>query len=203
MSTSSRERAELADLLDRLGPDAPTCCEGWTTAHLAAHLVVRDSRPDSLPGYGLELLGVQGPVPAWSHHLEDRVRTSTPYAELVRRFRAGAPAWSPMSWPGPLQRLTVSEFLIHHEDVRRAQPGWAPRALPVQTQDDAWRAALASARLAARAKGRTLVLRRSDATGVERRVGSGARTTTTLVGEPLEILLWLSGRRTVARVDVG
>jgi uncharacterized protein (TIGR03085 family) len=203
MSTSSRERAELADLLDRLGPDAPTCCEGWTTAHLAAHLVVRDSRPDSLPGYGLELLGVQGPVPAWSHHLEDRVRTSTPYAELVRRFRAGPPAWSPMSWPGPLQRLTVSEFLIHHEDVRRAQPGWAPRALPVQTQDDAWRAALASARLAARAKGRTLVLRRSDATGVERRVGSGERTTTTLVGEPLEILLWLSGRRTVARVDVG
>jgi uncharacterized protein (TIGR03085 family) len=202
MSTSSRERAELADLLDRLGPDAPTCCEGWTTAHLAAHLVVRDSRPDSLPGYGLELLGVQGPVPAWSHHLEDRLRTSTSYAELVRRFRAGAPAWSPMSWPGPLQRLTVSEFLIHHEDVRRAQPGWAPRALPVQTQDDAWRAALASARLAARAKGRTLVLRRSDATGVERRVGSGERTTT-LVGEPLEILLWLSGRRTVARVDVG
>jgi uncharacterized protein (TIGR03085 family) len=201
MSTSSRERAELAGLLDRLGPDAPTCCEGWTTAHLAAHLVVRDSRPDSLPGYGLELAGLGGPLPAWSHRLEDRLRATTPYAQVVRRFRAGAPVWSPMAWPGPSQRLTVSEFLIHHEDVRRAQPGWAPRAVPAETQDDAWRAALASARLAARAKGRVLVLRRSDASGVERRLGSGERTTT-LVGEPLEILLWLAGRRAVARVDV-
>ena len=35
---AERERAALADLLEELGPDAPTCCEGWTTAHLAAHL---------------------------------------------------------------------------------------------------------------------------------------------------------------------
>src|SRR3954464_14623151 len=111
MSTSSRERAELADLLDELGPDAPPCCEGWQTAHMAAHLVTRDHRPDSLPGYGLELIGVHGPVPAWSHHLEDQVRTSTPYAELVAKIRAGAPAWSPMGWPGPMQRFNVSEFL--------------------------------------------------------------------------------------------
>ena len=50
MSSSSladRERADLADLLGTLGPDAPTRCEGWTTAHLAAHLVVRDRRPDA------------------------------------------------------------------------------------------------------------------------------------------------------------
>ncbi|HEX3898705.1 MAG TPA: TIGR03085 family protein, partial [Mycobacteriales bacterium] len=26
------ERAELVDLLRRLGPDAPTACTGWTTA---------------------------------------------------------------------------------------------------------------------------------------------------------------------------
>jgi uncharacterized protein (TIGR03085 family) len=201
MSTSSRERAELADLLDRLGPDAPTRCEGWTTAHLAAHLVVRDSRPDSLPGYGVELAGLGGPLPAWSHRLEERLRAATPYAEMVRRFRAGAPVWSPMAWPGPPQRLTVSEFLIHHEDVRRAQPGWAPRALPAETQDDAWRAAQFSAWMFTASGRRTVVLRRSDATGSERRIGRGG-TTTTLVGEPLEILLWLAGRRAVARVDV-
>jgi uncharacterized protein (TIGR03085 family) len=202
MSTSSRERAELADLLDRLGPEAPTCCEGWTTAHLAAHLVTRDRRPDSLPGYGVELLGVHGPLPAWSHRLEDQVRQSTPYEELVRRVRAGAPAWSPMGWPGPLQRFSVSEFLIHHEDARRAQPGWQPRALPPETVDDAWRAAQFSARLYTASGRRTVVLRRSDATGTERRIGRGGKTTT-LVGEPLELLLWLSGRRGVARVDEG
>src|SRR5438270_11075359 len=28
---SQSERAALADLLEQLGPDRPTCCEGWTT----------------------------------------------------------------------------------------------------------------------------------------------------------------------------
>ena len=44
------ERSELCDLLVDLGPDEPTLCEGWTTADLAAHLVVRERRPDSGPG---------------------------------------------------------------------------------------------------------------------------------------------------------
>ncbi len=37
--------------------------------------------------------------------------------------------------------------------------------------------------------------------GGEHRVGSGAPRT--LTGEPMELLLWLSGRRSVARVEVG
>src|SRR5262245_9679824 len=40
-----RERAALCDLLDRVGPDRPTLCEGWTTNDLAAHLWVRESDP--------------------------------------------------------------------------------------------------------------------------------------------------------------
>jgi len=41
-SIDVRERLELCDLLLELGPDAPTLCEGWTTADLAAHLVLRE-----------------------------------------------------------------------------------------------------------------------------------------------------------------
>ena len=44
---SQSERAALADLLEQLGPDRPTCCEGWATQDMAAHLVVRDRRPDA------------------------------------------------------------------------------------------------------------------------------------------------------------
>ena len=33
---SKSERAALADLLEQLGPDQPTCCEGWTTRDLTA-----------------------------------------------------------------------------------------------------------------------------------------------------------------------
>ena len=49
----------------------------------------------------------------------------------------------------------------------------------------------------ARLSRRPLLLRRSDATGVEHRVGTG--TPRTVTGEPLELLLWLSGRRDIAR----
>src|SRR5918912_295125 len=100
MSSSSladRERAELAELLEKLGPDAPTCCAGWTTGHLAAHLVTRDRRPDAMPGYGLERLSpVLG---TWAHHVEDRLRVSSDHADVVAQVRAGAPRWSPMGWP--------------------------------------------------------------------------------------------------------
>ena len=54
---------------------------------------------------------------------------------------------------------------------------------------------------ARRAAGRRgLLLRRSDVPGVEKRLGADGRTVT---GDPLELLLWASGRRAVARVTVG
>ena len=204
MSTSSladRERAELADLLEKLGPDAPTCCAGWTTAHLAAHLVTRDRRPDALPGYGLEALGVGRPVTAWSHAAEDRLRTSTDYAEIVRRVRSGPPRWLPMGWPGLGSVLNGAEYVIHHEDARRAQPGWAPRALPPEVQDELWRNVVYFGRRAAGRLPGGLLLRRSDRPGVERKV-AGGEPVTTVTGEPLELLLWCSGREGVARVEL-
>jgi uncharacterized protein (TIGR03085 family) len=190
-----RERQELADALDRLGPAAPTLCEGWDTARLAAHLVVRERRPDALVGLGAEVTGLGGPVAAWPHRLEDRLRESTPYAEVVQQLRAGAPGWSPMAWPGLRERLNTTEFAIHHEDVRRAQPDWSPRVLPRADQDALWGAAGLFARRAAGRRG--LVLRRSDVPGAEKRFGAGGRT---VEGEPLELLLWAAGRRDVARV---
>ena len=45
------ERAQLSDLLDELGPEAPTLLAPWTTRDLAAHLVLREH--DSLAGPGL------------------------------------------------------------------------------------------------------------------------------------------------------
>ncbi len=50
MSYSREERRALCALLDETGPDAPTLCEGWTTGDLAAHLVLRERRPDAAAG---------------------------------------------------------------------------------------------------------------------------------------------------------
>jgi uncharacterized protein (TIGR03085 family) len=194
-SFPERERADLADLLAELGPDAPTCCAGWTTAHLAAHLVVRDSRPDALPGLGVELVGGGGPLPRWAHALEDRLRTSTSYATVVERVRSGPPVWSPFAWPLVTGPFNTTELAVHHEDVRRAQPDWSPRALPRDAQDSLWKVTT----LFARGVRGGVVLRRSDVPGTEQRIDGGRRT---LTGEPMELLLWVSGRRDVARVTV-
>ena len=198
-SPADSERAALADLMGSLGPDAPTCCAGWTTAHLAAHLVVRERRPDAFPGYGLEELGLAAPLAAWSHRQEDRLRLSTPYPEVVARLRSGPPRWSTLVWPAVARLVNTAEFAIHHEDVRRAQPDWAPRALPRSTQDALWGPAALYARRAARQVGGGLVLQGSDVPGVERRIGSG---TVRVAGEPLELLLWAAGRKDVARVQL-
>jgi uncharacterized protein (TIGR03085 family) len=201
-SLADTERVALADLLEELGPDAPTVDEGWTTAHLAAHLVTRDRRPDAQPGYALETTPFGGPLAAWAHAAEDRLRRGTPYADLVAQVRSGPPRWMPTGWPVVADAVNTAEFAIHHEDVRRAQPDWRPRVLPVAAQDRLWRDVTLFARAAARRVPGTLVLRRSDATGVEKRVGSGTPLTT-VTGEPLELLLWASGRERVARVDAG
>jgi uncharacterized protein (TIGR03085 family) len=196
-SFADSERRELADLFEQVGPAAPTLCGGWDTAHLAAHLVSRERRPDALPGLGAELVVPGNPLTTWTHRLEDRLRTSTSFADVVGRLRAGPPAWSPLAWPPVARMLNTTEFAIHHEDVRRAQPDWSPRQLPAGAQDTLWNAAGLFARRAAGRRG--LVLRRSDVPGATKRFGAGGRT---VEGEPLELLLWASGRRDHARVTV-
>ncbi len=197
----ARERAALADLLADLGPAAPTCCEGWTTAHMAAHLVTRDRRPDALPGYVLERTPVGGAAHAYTARLEDGVRTGSPYAELVDRVRQGPPAWMPTSWAPVSAAVNSAEFAVHHEDVRRAQPGWEPRALPLADADRLWGAAQLFARTVASRYPGGLVLQRSDVPGPGKRIRAGS-SPTTVEGEPLEVLLWVNGRRDVARVAV-
>lgn len=200
-SLAARERSELADLLDELGPDEPTCCEGWRTAHLAAHLAVRDRRLDAMPGYGVEALPFGRPLARWSHRVEDQVRTRTPYAEIVRRIRSGPPPWSPFALPRLGDAVNGAEYAIHHEDARRAQPGWQPRELAPEDQDQLWQSVLFFGRMAAGRRKDGLLLRRSDAARVQKHFGP-AEPFTTVEGEPLELLLWTSGREDVARVEI-
>src|SRR3954471_23097590 len=96
---SKSERAALADLLEQLGPDQPTCCEGWTTRDMAAHLAVRDRR-----GHAQPRLAPGGPLAAWTDRVHARTRSARPYGVLVAEVRSGPPAWLPTSWP-PVDRL--------------------------------------------------------------------------------------------------
>jgi uncharacterized protein (TIGR03085 family) len=192
-SPADAERAALCDLLLELGPAAPTLCEGWATRDLAAHLVVRDRQPKAWAGIV---------VPPLSRLADSAMagQAARPYEELVQTVRAGAPKWSPFGLPGVKDATNLLEFVIHHEDVRRAQPGWGPRAVPRSLADPVWTAVRLSARAAYRKAPDGVRLRRagtdSEATG------KGGALVVTVVGDPVELALFQSGRQRVARVDL-
>lgn len=195
MATIARtERLALADLLDELGPDAPTLCGGWVTRSLAAHLVVRERRPDATPGVAVRALA------GWTAHVQGDYE-KRPYAELVDLVRTGPGRLSPFSLPGVDTFLNTTEYVVHHEDVRRAQTGWAPRDLPRTVQDALWKVVRTRAPISFRSTKAGVVLRRSDA---PRSLVTAAKgePVATVTGEPLELLLYIFGRRDHARVAV-
>ena len=195
MSIASRERAALADLLVELGPDAPTLCAGWDTRDLAAHLAVRERRPDATPGVAVPALA------GWTERVQSGY-AERPFDELVELVRSGPGRLSAFALPGMDKLFNTTEYVVHHEDVRRAQPGWARRDLPQAVQDSLWRAVRTRAPLAFRSTGTGVVLHRSDAAR-STIVAAKGEPVATVTGEPLELLLYTFGRRDHAVVEVG
>lgn len=193
MSThAKRERLLLADLLETAGPEAPTLCEGWTTRDLAAHVVVRERRPDAAGGILVKQL---------ASRLE-RVTAeflAKPYDELIGLIRTGPPRFSPFSLKQVDEMSNVIEFYVHAEDVRRAQPDWTPRELDPVFQDALWSRLERSARLMGRGVPTGLVLRRPDGQTAVARRGAPVVTVT---GEPSELVLFAYGRQGAAKVEL-
>lgn len=172
-----------------VGPDAPTLCEGWTTRDLAAHLVVRESRPDAALGIALP------PLAGWTERVT-RAEATHAYPELVRRVRTGPPTLSVFSLPGVDSMANLGEYLVHHEDVRRAQPGWEPRTLPAGLADTLWKQLCRSARLMYRRVPVGITLVRTDGAGGTT-VARSREPMVTLTGTAQELLLRSYGRRAV------
>jgi uncharacterized protein (TIGR03085 family) len=188
-----QEREALADLLAATDPAAPTLCEGWDAAWLAAHVVVRDRRPDAGPGLVIPALH------GHTERVERRTRERVPYAELVARVRSGPP-FSPIRLRPLDDAVNTVEFAIHHEDVRRGTPGWTPREVPAEL-DAALRGRLRGmGRLMLRKVRVPVVLATPDGQRIPGRGGAGDPVVVT--GEPLELTLYVSGRRDAARVAI-
>jgi uncharacterized protein (TIGR03085 family) len=188
MSLARTERAALADLFEQVGPDQPTLCEGWQTKDLLIHLLVRERDPLGAVGAAIK------PLHGFTEKAQDGYRTR-PWADLIRDYREGPPAWNPTGW-GPLNDLTNGgEMFIHHEDVRRGQPGWRPRELSPQDTAELTRSVKSGLS--------RLMLRKADSgivarlPGVEPVVLRKGEPVVTLTGEPGEIVLWVSGRDAV------
>src|SRR4029077_4360654 len=125
MSIAQRERAALVEIVRAVGPDAPTLCEGWTTRDLTAHLVVRERRPDALPGL------LFGPLASHTARVQNQLTTSTKWEDLVDLVASDPPVLSLFKIVDPV--ASIHEMFVHHEDLRRAQTGWEPRELDAST----------------------------------------------------------------------
>jgi len=187
------ERAQLADLLGELGPEAPTLLVPWTTRDLAAHLVLRER--DHLAGPGLVLPG------AWGRLAERRRRALTlrDFTWLIATLRSGPPPG--VFRIGWVRRLpSLNEFFVHHEDVRRAN-GRGPRANEPAMDEALWRNV---------SRGRWFLARRLRGAGLELQWAGTANTvlarrgnpTARIAGPPGELLLYMFGRQGAARVEV-
>jgi uncharacterized protein (TIGR03085 family) len=185
-SLAQQERTTLCDLFVERGPDAPTLCEGWRTVDLAAHLVVRERRPDSGPGL------VWPPLAGHTDKVRRAVRDRTPWEKLVETVRRGPPLLlRPFDAP-----MNTVEFFIHVEDVRRAQDGWEPRPISAELADALW-ARVGPGGMAKKVPA-TVVITSPGRADKER--GTGPRLT--LAGDPGELVMFGAGRQGAARVEI-
>jgi uncharacterized protein (TIGR03085 family) len=188
-SWAAHERAALADVLTELGPDAPTLCEGWTTKDMAAHVYVRERRPDASLGV-LPL----GPLSAYTDRVMASALRTLGYDEIVRRFRTVPP----LLRVGPLDELmNAGEYFIHTEDVRRPN-GLPAREMPVDFERQIWSRLSKQARLSFR---RAPVRVRLVPTVGGDPVEFGKGETVTVSGRPSELLLLAYNRKDDAKVE--
>jgi len=197
-SLARRERHALCDLAMAVGPEAPTLCEGWTSADLVAHLYVREHRP-------LAALGLVAPPLAGRTEQAMRAVLHDGYAALCARLRDPG-RLTPFGVPAVERAANSLEYVVHHEDLRRGEgPGgsWEPRP------DDTWRPADLDllwrqvglvGRGAVRPAGVPVRVVRSD-TGAARTLRAG-EDPVVVTGPVVELVLLLSGRDAVRGVEL-
>lgn len=191
MRRAQTERAHLCDALAAAGPDAPTLCEGWTAYDLAAHVWLRENDLIGGLGYAIPALAAR------TEQRAERLKRERGFAGLVDAIRTGPPRFSPFRVPAADELANAAEFLIHGMDVRRPN-GLPEPERPASFDDWAW-SQLGLARLMLRRIDVGLVLEWDGHPDRSLRVSPGTRTVTVL-GAPVELLLYAFGRRAAADV---
>lgn len=183
LSLARRERHDLCDLALALGADAPTLCGDWDARDLVAHLLVRENSPLAAAGIAVPLLS----------GLADREMARAArrdFGVMVEKLRD--PGLTPYAVPAFERVFNTLEYFVHHEDLRRAQPGWEPRDLHERDQSKLWSAITVAGRGLVRPAGVPVRIRRSDTaeTAVLRR----GLDPVVVTGLPSEVVLLLFGR---------
>ncbi len=184
------ERDRFCDALELAGPVAPTLCEGWLTRDLAAHVVLRERRPDLaagilVPGLGGRLERAQAEL------------AQTAWESLVSTVRGGPPFWHPTRFSAVDDAVNTIEFVVHHEDVLRGDGAPGPRRRPdAATSKAVWGALRRMAPLMFRRSQVPVTLRTPEGRSITAAKGDGPGVV--IAGAPIELLLTAYGRAAAA-----
>jgi uncharacterized protein (TIGR03085 family) len=187
-SWAAHERAALVEALGEVGPDAPTLCEGWTAADLAAHVYVRERRPDAALGV-LPL----GPLSAYTNRVMRSVLRIYSYDELLRKVAEVSPILRVTHLD---EAINVIEFFIHTEDVRRPNK-LALREMPEEFERKVWSRLARQGRMSFRRVPARVRLVPSVGEPVE--FGTGELVE--VHGKPTELLMLAFNRKADAKVQ--
>jgi uncharacterized protein (TIGR03085 family) len=187
------ERKALVASALRAGPDAPTLCEGWDVKDLVCHLLVRETSLVAAAGIA---------VPAFAGLTDKEMKRlkRQPFERLVERLRSHRLTF--FALPPVDAAFNTLEYFVHHEDIRRAAPGWRRRHLSQESADVLWKALRSQGPALVRSAGVPVMVRRTD-----RQDGEDESTTLVpgrapveLSGPVSEVVMYLHGRDEVREI---
>lgn len=186
------ERSALCDTALEVGEDQPTLSGEWTVKDLIVHLLVREGSPAAV--------GIVVAPLAWLTEAQSRRVGRRGFAELVEKLRNGPPRLSPYAVPKLDDLANSLEFFVHHEDIRRAQPTWSPRALGDDIERTLWPMVRSFGKRLVR-KSPVGVTIADTITGSTAVLKSGVPSVT-IRGLPSEVTLYVFNRCDQARVEL-
>jgi uncharacterized protein (TIGR03085 family) len=184
---SRTERAALCNSALEAGEDAPTLCGGWTVKDLVIHLLIRERDPVGATAIVVPQLD------RFARRSADRMAEQD-FTTLVERVRSGPPFWSPMAVPQLDRLLNTLEYFVHHEDIRRARPGWKPRELTDREQRILFKGASTAGKGFVRSSGVPVEMRWTDGERERSAVLAKGDDPVVVTGEPAELTMFLFGR---------
>jgi uncharacterized protein (TIGR03085 family) len=193
MSPPQSERQALCDLFEEVGPDEPTLCGDWTTRDLAAHLVMRERRPDGAVGI------VFSPAASWADKVQASI-AGVEWDDLVATVRSGPPFWSPTRIAAIDKLANTVEFFVHHEDVRRAGETWDERELSPELAEGLHSAVAKLAGRLTKSSDYGIVLEPTE--DLEPIVAKKGTPSVTVRGSMGELVLFVYGRMAQANVEL-
>jgi uncharacterized protein (TIGR03085 family) len=184
---SRTERAALCNSALEAGEDAPTLCGVWTVKDLVIHLLVRERDPLAAPGIVIPQLEKLARRSA-------RRMADQDFTALVERVRSGPPRWSVMALPQVDRTLNTLEYFVHHEDIRRASPGWKPRELTDREKRILFKGASVAGKGLVRPAGVPVEIQWTDGERERSAVLRKGDDPVVVTGEPAELTMFLFGR---------